>query len=145
MKRSKRIAELKKLIDRQANQEAIKLAELQNKLSTENSKIVQLQDFKAEYMNTVTPIGSRLVPVQLQDREKLVKQLDYAINQQGKHLEMLQKHIDYQKKAWLKIHGKVEAYQRWIEKLIEEEQVIESRQEQKKTDEFVSNQYTRVR
>lgn len=143
MKRSKRIAELKKLLDRQAEQEAIKLAELQKKLITDKNKIAQLQDFRGEYINSSVQIGSRFIPAQLQDREKLVKQLDYAINQQSKHIEMLQKHIEYQRRAWLKLHGKVEAYQRWIEKLIEEENLIETRQDQKKLDEFVTNQYTR--
>lgn len=143
MKRSQRITQLKTLVDRQAEQEAIKLAELTSRMQTEQSKLEQLSHYKNEYMSHSAGVGSRLSPQYLQGREKIMKQLDYAISQQTKHIGMVQRHVDYQKTVWMKLHAKVQAYQRWIEKLISEENLHESRMDQKRLDEFVVNQHAR--
>lgn len=143
MKRSKRIAQLKALIDRQAEQEAIKLADLTSRVQNETNKLEQLKSYKNEYLNQYAGVGSTINPQYLQGREKIMKQLDYAISQQNKQIAMVQRHVDYQKNVWLKLHSKVQAYQGWIEKLVSEENLQESRQDQKRLDEFVVNQHSR--
>lgn len=143
MKRSKRITQLKALIDRQAEQEAIKLAELTSRIQNETNKLEQLKSYKNDYLNQYAGVGSTINPQYLQGREKIMKQLDYAISQQNKQIAMVQRHVDYQKNVWMKLHSKVQAYQSWIEKLISEENLHESRQDQKRLDEFVVNQHSR--
>lgn len=143
MKRSKRISQLKTLIDRQAEQEAIKLAELTSRMQNETSKLEQLKTYKNEYLNQYAGVGSTINPQYLQGREKIMKQLDYAISQQSKQIDLVQRHVDYQKNVWMKLHAKVQAYQSWIEKLLSEESQYESRQDQKRLDEFVVNQHSR--
>lgn len=143
MKRSKRITQLKTLIERQAEQEAVKLADLTSRMQNETNKLEQLKRYKNEYLTQYAGVGSTINPQYLQGREKIMKQLDYAISQQIKQIGMVQRHVDYQKMVWMKLHAKVQAYQGWIEKLISEENLHENRMDQKRLDEFVANQHAR--
>lgn len=140
MKRSQRIRQLKKLVDQDAEREAIKLAQMQTQLASENEKIAQLMDFKDDYHHRSANVGGQVRPGQLQDLEKFTKQLDFSISQQNKYIDVLRQHVEAQRTVWLTLNNKVKAYERWIEKLCIEEQVIEGRNEQKMLDAFVINQ-----
>ncbi|MBL4606460.1 MAG: flagellar export protein FliJ [Pseudomonadales bacterium] len=140
MKRSKRILQLKTLVDQDAEREAIKLAKMQTQLLGEKDKITQLVSFKDDYLHRSTPVGGRVFPAALQDVEKFAKQLTFSIGQQEKYITVLAQHIEAQREIWHKLNNKVKAYERWIEKIRIEEQVIEMRNEQKMLDEFVINQ-----
>mgnify|MGYP001039078394 CR=1 FL=1 len=140
MKRSKRIRQLKRLLDQDAEREAIKLAKMQTQLTDEKNKIAQLVDFKKDYLHRSTNEGGKVRPAQLQDLEKFTKQLDFSIGQQNKYIEVLMQHVEAQRAIWLKLNNKIKAYEQWIEKLRIEEQIIEGRNEQKMQDAFVINQ-----
>jgi len=140
MKRSQRIRQLKRLLDQDAEREAIKLAKMQTQLTDEKNKIAQLVDFKKDYLHRSTNEGGRVRPAQLQDLEKFTKQLDFSIGQQNKYIEVLIQHVEAQRAIWLKLNNKVKAYEQWIEKLRIEEQIIDGRNEQKMQDAFVINQ-----
>lgn len=141
MKRSQRIRQLKKLLDQDAEREAIKLAKMQTQLTDEKEKIAQLMGFKKDYFHRSTSMGGQVWPKQLQDLEKFTKQLDFSIGQQNKYIEVLIQHIEAQREIWLKLNNKVKAYEQWIERICVEEQVIEGRKEQKILDAFVINQH----
>jgi len=140
MKRSERIRQLKRLLDQDAEREAIKLAKMQTQLTDEKNKIAQLVDFKKDYLHRSTNEGGKVRPAQLQDLEKFTKQLDFSIGQQNKYIEVLMQHVEAQRAIWLKLNNKIKAYEQWIEKLRIEEQIIEGRNEQKMQDAFVINQ-----
>lgn len=139
MKRSKRIQQLKKLLDRDLESEAIKLAQYKVQITTEERKLEQLQEFRGDYLGQRTRKGSMMYPDQLRDIEKLKKQLDFSIAQQQKHISLLVQQLELQREKWLALHNKVKAYAGWIEKLCLEEQTITARQEQKLLDEFSTN------
>ena len=143
MKRSERIRQLKKLVDQDAEREAIKLAQIQTQLAQEKVKIDQLVEFKKDYLYRSVNERGRVNPTQLQDLEKFTRQLDYSISQQHKYIEMVDQHLDAQRSRWLVLHNKVKAYAQWIDKLCQEELVDERRNEQKILDEFVINQWQR--
>lgn len=140
MKRSQRIRQLKKLLDQDAEREAIKLAKMQTQLTDEKGKVAQLMDFKKDYLHRSASVGGQVRPGQLQDFEKFTKQLDFSIGQQTKYIEVLIQHVEAQKENWLKLNNKVKAYEQWIERICLEEQVVEGRKEQKMLDAFVINQ-----
>ena len=140
MKRSQRIRQLKRLLDQDAESEAIKLAQMQTQLTDEKDKIAQLMDFKKDYLHRSTNVGGQVRPEQLQDLEKFTKQLDFSIGQQNKYIEVLLQHVEAQREIWLKLNNRVKAYEQWIERLCLEEQIIEGRNEQKILDAFVINQ-----
>ncbi|MBV1871837.1 MAG: flagellar export protein FliJ [Gammaproteobacteria bacterium] len=143
MKRSERIRQLKKLVDREAEQEAIKLAEIQAQLSGEQSKISQLEAFRDDYFHRSANTMGQVRPSQLQDLEKFTQQLDYSISQQLQYITVMSQHLEAQRARWLSFHNKVKAYEQWIEKLCLEELALERRQEQKLLDAFVINQWHR--
>ena len=103
-------------------------------------KILQLRDFKEDYLHQSLNIGVQVRPEKLQDFEKFIRQLDFSISQQNKYIVLLIQHVEAQKEIWLKLNNKVKAYEKWIEKICNEERVIEGRNEQKILDAFVTNQ-----
>ena len=141
MKRSKRIEQLLKIMEGDAEKQAIKLANLQEQLSIEKTKITQLEDFKNDYQNNAPSKGASINISQLQAMEKFIQQLDFSISQQTKNIGLIDAHVSAQRDVWLQYHNKVKAYEKWIAKLQLEEQLIESKQEQKIMDEFVNSRF----
>ena len=141
MKRSKRIEKLLKVMKEDAEKEAIKLADLQKQLSTERKKIGQLEDFRDDYQNNGFSAGTCVRVSQLQAMEKFIQQLDFSISQQTKNIDLIDAHVSAQRDVWLQYHNKVKAYEKWIVRILLEERIIETKQEQKLMDEFVNSRF----
>lgn len=141
MKRSKRIEKLLKVMEEDAEKEAIKLANLQQQLSIEKTKIGQLEDFREDYQSNALSAGTCVRATQLQAMEKFTQQLSFSISQQTKNIELIDAHVSAQRDVWLQYHNKVKAYEKWIVKILLEERLIESKQEQKLMDEFVNSRF----
>lgn len=141
MKRSKRIEKLLKVMAEDAEKEAIKLADLQQQLSAEKKKIEQLESFRDDYQRNALSAGTCVRASQLQEMEKFTQQLDFSISQQIKNIDLIEAHVSAQRDVWLQYHNKVKAYEKWIVKILLEERLIESKQEQKIMDEFVNSRF----
>lgn len=110
---------------------------MQHRVETEQSKLVQLQDYQQEYRGRLQTAGQAGITV---DRLRLFdgfhQQLDRAITQQQQLITQLQRDQAVVRDIWQEKDIRFKSLQKMLERLQRETSVLQNRNEQRNHDEY---------
>ncbi|MBV1884846.1 MAG: flagellar export protein FliJ [Gammaproteobacteria bacterium] len=140
MKKSVRMAVIRKLAVQAEKEQAILLGNLQQKLTHECTQLDQLEGYLRSYNDQNENWSHTQISGQtLQEFSSFIVQLKYAIGEQNKNIGLVQQRVTLQKKQWIEANNKVKIIDKYIAKIVKNENIIESKQEQKMIEDLISS------
>lgn len=140
MKKSKRMTVIRKLALQAEKKQAVLLGEAQQQLAHEMSQRAQLENYLASYNDQSEKWShTHLSSQTLQEFSRFIVQLKYAIGEQEKNIRLVQQRVDGQRKNWVEANNQVKIIDKYIDKLVKNESLAESKQEQKAIEDLISN------
>jgi flagellar protein FliJ len=137
MNRVKRMQPVLRLAELEVDKAGRQLAMLQQRVDSEQNKIVQLRDYQNEYRSRLQNAGQSGMSV---DRLRLFdgfhQQLELAINQQQKLVLQLQQEQQRLLQIWQQKDIRYKSLQKMLERLEREQSAQQARIEQRNHDEF---------
>ncbi|PCJ21924.1 MAG: flagellar export protein FliJ [Gammaproteobacteria bacterium] len=140
MKKSKRMALIRRLAVQTEKKQAVLLGQAQQKLNREHLQLEQLEQYLSSYNDQTENWSHTHISSQtLQEFSSFIVQLKHAIGEQNKNIGLVRQHLNAQKKRWIDSNNKVKIIDKYIEKLVKNETRLESRQEQQMIEDLISN------
>lgn len=142
LKRSDRFKPIHSLAQKHENMAAQTLGKIQRELSEHHSKLTELMMYYQDYttrFNEKAIKGMNII--QVQSYQKFISQLEIAISQQKKHIKRVSEACDSSRAEWTAERQKTQVLEKVMTRYIKQEQQIHNRQEQRLSDEHVSNQF----
>jgi flagellar FliJ protein len=112
------------------------MAQSQGELELEKTKLSQLRLYKKEYFQNHSQQNRVYSAIEMQEFNRFLAQLDQSIEQQTKVIELRDKELDYKRKSWQATHMESKVMNKVVDNLQRQEQILESRLEQKQMDEL---------
>lgn len=135
MKKSRRLLPVRQLKQQAEREEAKKLANLQNELEMAKRQKVELESYLAEYFQTIQQQQSRVTQAsQLGLYQAFISRLQLAIRRQGELIQQRQAAVKAQTKRWVEANARLKTMDQLIDKARQQEDIEESRREQKLMD-----------
>lgn len=135
MKKSRRLLPVRQLKQQAEREEAKKLANLQQELEMAKQQRVELESYLAEYFQTIQQQQSRVTQAsQLGLYQAFISRLQLAIRRQGELIQQRQAAVKAQSKRWVEANARLKTMDQLIEKARLQEDIEESRREQKLMD-----------
>lgn len=139
MKRSKRMEVIEGIIQQQENRAARALALARNQLGEEESKLLELNNYLADYeKNMLSQGGQGVTGQQWQNFQYFIGQLEKVIQHQHQSIEQAENQLQKIQQRWQQIHIKRKSISTLVENIRLEEWVVEEKKEQKELDELVN-------
>jgi flagellar FliJ protein len=142
LKRSDRFKPIHNLAQQHENVAAQTLGKIQRELSEHHLKLTELMMYYEDYtarFNEQAANGMSIL--QVQSYQKFISQLEIAIKQQKKHIKRVSEACDSSRADWTVERQKTQVLEKVMTRYIKQEQQIHNRQEQRLSDEHVSNQF----
>lgn len=142
LKRSDRFKPIHSLAQKHENVAAQTLGKIQRELSEHHVKLTELMMYYQDYttrFNEKAIKGMNII--QVQSYQKFISQLEIAISQQKKHIKRVSEACDSSRAEWTVERQKTQVLEKVMTRYINQEQQIHNRQEQRLSDEHVSNQF----
>ncbi len=118
-------------------QDALQIvAQSQNQVSIEQNKLLQLENYRTEYMNKQDQSQLSCSVIELQEFNRFLVQLDDTIKKQMDIIRLREKELEYRRASWQETRINSKVMHQVVENLQQEEQVEQLRSEQKAMDEF---------
>lgn len=137
LKRSKRLAPVLELADRELQQAASRLGALQQQLDGERQKLQQLQDYSQDTLDLID--GNRQTHVDTLMRQRgFVERMGQACRQQSQAIAQIQKMVDDALQHWQLKSQKLEKLRELVDRYHQEEQQQMDKQEQAMLDDLTS-------
>jgi flagellar FliJ protein len=136
MTRTERLQPVVKHTENKEKKALEALAFSQGELELEKSRLGQLKSYKKEYFQSYTQQNSVYSAIELQEFNRFLAQLDRSIEQQIEVIELRQKELDHKRKSWQVMHMESKVMNKVVDNLQRQEQILESRREQKQMDEL---------
>ena len=127
------VVQHKDKIEREALRE---VAASQGVLEIEQKRLEQLQDYKLEYLQKKKYDIGVFNPVELQEFNRFMQQLDTTIERQMDLVAVRERELEHKRQLWSATRIDSKKMQKVVEKLKREEIAEFERQEQKALDEF---------
>ena len=135
MKKSRRLLPVRQLKQQAEREEAKKLANLQQELEMAKQQRMELESYLAEYFQTIQQQQSRVTQAsQLGLYQAFISRLQLAIRRQGELIQQRQAAVKAQSKRWVEANARLKTMDQLIEKARLQEDIEESRREQKLMD-----------
>ncbi|MEE2731443.1 MAG: flagellar export protein FliJ [Pseudomonadota bacterium] len=135
MKKSKRLLPVRQLNQQAEREEARKLAHLQQELQAAQQQRRELESYLADYFQTIQQQQSKVTQAaQLGLYQSFISRLQLAIRRQGELVQQRQAAVKAQTKRWVDANARLKTMDQLIEKARQQEQLEESRREQKLLD-----------
>lgn len=135
MKKSRRLQPVRQLKQQAEREEAKKLAHLQQELETAKQQRTELESYLAEYFQTIQQQQSRVTQAaQLGLYQAFISRLQLAIRRQGELIQQRQAAVKSQTKRWVEANARLKTMDQLIAKARQQEDLEESRREQKLMD-----------
>ncbi len=119
------------------------VARSQRLLEVEQMRRAQLQDYKLEYLHKKKYDIGLFTPLELQEFNRFMRQLDETIERQMVVVEMRQKELEEKRETWKTTHIDSKVIHKVVEKLKKQEFTEKERREQKAMDEFTQRNNSR--
>ena len=111
----------------------------QQQLEQEQTKLSQLEEYIAEYRNTLTAQQNSMIQGgQVQNTIAFIEQIKEACGHQQAQINLIQQQAEGAKRVYLEARAKAEALRKLIIKLRNQASAVEEKQEQKMMDEFAA-------
>lgn len=135
MKKSKRLQPVRQLKQQAEREEAKKLANLQQELELAQQQRVELESYLSEYFQTIQQQQAKVTQAsQLGLYQTFISRLQLAISRQGELIQQRQAAVKAQSKRWVEANARLKTMDQLIEKARQQEELEESRREQKLMD-----------
>lgn len=142
VKRSQRFKPIHNLAQQSEDVAAQTLGKIQRELSEHHEKLSELmkyyQDYQARYNEQATK-GMSII--QVQSYQSFISQLEIAIKQQKEHIIRVSEACNSSRAEWTVERQKTQVLKKVMNRYEKQEQQVSNRQEQRRNDEFVANQF----
>ena len=136
MTRIQRLQPVVQHTDKKEQHALQEVARSQGLLEIEQARQTQLQDYKREYLQKKkTDIGV-FTPLELQEFNRFMQQLEYTIERQLDVVKMRQLEVEQKRDAWNATRIDAKVMHKVVEKLRQQEFVEQERKEQKELDDI---------
>lgn len=143
MTRSQRLHPVVEHTDKKEQRALQELAVSQNLLEAELARQAQLQDYKLEYLQKRKYDIGVFTPLELQEFNRFLQQLDHTIEHQMEVVELRRRELEQKRQVWHALRIDSKKMHKVVEKLQQQESAEQSRNEQKALDEFAQRKFTR--
>ncbi len=144
MQRSKRLMPLIRMAELKSKQGMQAIAYMQKRLGEEQDKLVQLKACKNDYDSDSSSEIQTINAGFLKSFREFSQSLELALLQQSQHVETVEAQLHEVRGMWRKLDGRCRTLQKTQDKFATEKRLLESKQEQKHLDEFVSQSAARA-
>ncbi|MBT8435328.1 MAG: flagellar export protein FliJ [Gammaproteobacteria bacterium] len=143
MTRSQRLHPVVEHTDKKEQRALQEVAVSQNLVNTEQARLVQLQNYKLEYLEKKKYDIGVFTPHELQEFNRFLQQLDQTIERQMEVVELRQQELTQKRKLWNAMRIDSKKMHKVVEKLQQQEFAEQERKEQKALDEFAQRKFNR--
>lgn len=142
LKRSDRFKPIHNLAQQSEDMAAQTLGKIQRELSDHHLKLSELMKYYEDYtarFNQKAEHGMSIA--QVQSYQKFISQLEIAISEQNKNITRVTEACDSSRADWTVERQKTQVLEKVITRYKKQEQQVSNRQEQRLSDEHVTNQF----
>jgi flagellar FliJ protein len=136
MTRTERLQPVVKHTENKEKRALEAMALSQGELELEKTRLDQLKSYKKEYFQSHSQQNRVYSSIELQEFNRFLAQLDQSIDQQIKVIELRETELDYKRRSWQTKHMESKVMNKVVDNLQHQEQILESRREQKQMDEL---------
>ena len=136
MTRTRRLRPVVQHTDKKEQQALQQVAQSQGLLEIELLRQDQLQDYKLDYLQKKKRDIGVFSPLELQEFNRFMQQLDETIERQMDVVAMRQRELEQKRAAWNATRIDSKVIHKVVEKLQKQEFVQQERREQRELDEF---------
>ena len=136
MTRTQRLRPVVKHKDKKEQHALLQVAQSQGLLDGEQTRLTQLQDYKLEYLQKKKYDIGVFTPIELQEFNRFMQQLDQTIERQMEMVSVRQQELEHKRQLWTETRIDSKKMHKVVEKLQQQEFVEQERKEQKALDEF---------
>ena len=141
-KRSQRFKPIHNLAQKSEDVAAQTLGKIQRELSEHHDKLSELMKYYQDYKERFNEQAIKGISVtQAQSFQKFMSQLEIAIKQQKEHIVCVTEACDSRRADWTAERQKTQVLKKVMNRYEKKEQQVSNRQEQRRNDEFVANQF----
>ena len=135
--RAARLAPVVEMAESAEKAAAQRLGHFQGQVNLANSKLGDLENFRAEYQSQWIGRGSQGVTGQwLRNYQYFLGQLETAVGQQRQSLVWHQNNLDKARETWQQAYARVEGLRKLVQRYADEARQLEDKREQKLMDEL---------
>ena len=143
MTRTERLQPVVEHTDKKEQNALREVATAQDELDGELALLRQLQEYKREYLQRRQPEAELFSPMQLQEFNRFLRQLETTIAGQEKQVERSRAELERKQRAWQASRVDSKVMHKVVDRLEQQESVERERREQKAHDEFAQRKNTR--
>lgn len=142
MSRLKRLQTVEGVMDENADRAARDFARAQDALEHAEERLVQLQQFRADYHNRLADGQSETMDAfRLRDFNAFLVRIDGAIEQQRRQVEDVRGKVELARKKWNAERSRAEAMGKVVQQEYHAEQRVAARREQNEADELAQRMF----
>ncbi|MFK5913923.1 MAG: flagellar export protein FliJ [Woeseiaceae bacterium] len=142
VKRSDRFKPIHNLAEKNEMAAAQTLGKIQRELTVHHEKLNELMKYYQDYTERFKDEASKgMSIIQVQSYQKFISQLDQAIKQQKEQIQRVTEACNSSKAEWNVERQKTQVLEKVITRYQRQEQKVFNRQEQRLSDEHVTNQF----
>jgi flagellar FliJ protein len=143
MTRTRRLRPVVQHTDKKEQQALQQVAQSQRLLEIEQVRQAQLQDYKLDYLQKKKHDIGVFTPLELQEFNRFMQQLDETIGRQMDVIQLRQREVEQKREVWNASRIDSKVMHKVVEKLQKQEFVEQERREQKELDEFTQRNKNR--
>jgi flagellar FliJ protein len=137
MTRSERMQPVVQVAETREREAAKALGACQQQLHAHQNRLAQLQGYRMEYLERFQAAGQGgMSGAQLREWQQFLANLDQAIDQQRRQVELTGRQCDQVRLAWLRVRSKQKAVEKVVDRFRTEEIHAAAKREQKDNDEI---------
>ena len=136
MTRTRRLQPVVEHTDQQEKRALQELAQSQAMFEVEQQRLQQLQDYKLDYLQRRKYDMGVFTPLQLQEFNRFMQQLDVTIERQQALVEVRQRELDDKRLCWRDRRIDAKVLHKAVERIRRQELRDQERNDQKTMDEF---------
>jgi len=143
MTRTRRLQPVVQHTDKKEQQALQQVAQSQGILEIEQARQAQLQDYKLDYLQKKKHDMGVFTPLELQEFNRFMQQLDATIERQMDVVQLRQREVEQKREVWSASRIDSKVMHKVVEKLQKQEFLEQERREQKELDEFTQRNKNR--
>lgn len=142
LKRSQRFKPIHNLAQQSEDVAAQTLGKIQRELSQHHEKLSELMKYHQDYQARFNEQAAKgMSVVQVQSYQKFISQLEVAIQQQKEYIVRASEACNSSRAEWNTERQKTQVLEKVMSRYEKQERQSVNRQEQRRNDEFVANQF----
>ena len=136
MTRTQRLRPVVEHTDKKQQRALQEVVQSQAEFEMEKNRLAQLQDYKIDYLQKKKYDIGVFTPIELQEFNRFMQQLDHTIERQMELVEQRRLALEHKRQRWTATRVDSKKMHRVVEKLHQQEVIEQERKEQKELDEF---------